>query len=182
MDWGRRRPRLLLDRLASEKSYHQVVPLCAAYGGTLDTPETDPLVEQVLEPMRELLARYRRLAVRLDSAIASLTDSLERPTASNIPATADGPQLARLETPTGDLGTLLDFQERLSELDGVLKVTVAGSAGGRSTFLVELANADDAPAHRVVCSNCGKVMSEGIDPPSHGLCDDCRERFGGRAG
>ena len=141
----------------------------------MESPDTDPLVELVFQPLRDLLGRYRGLAARLETAIAALSGSLgdDSPPA----APRERPEFARVETPTSDLTTLLEFQERLAELDGVMKVTVAGSTPGRSSFIVELAP-EARSANRVVCSNCGKVISEGVDPPSHGLCDDCRSRFG----
>lgn len=133
-------------------------------------PANDPLVDAMLAPMRELLKRYQRLAVKLNETIASVQETL-----GELPAqeTAPRPQVAMVATPTGDLPTLLEFQERLSELDGVLRVTVAGSTPGRSSFIVELASAEPELRNRVVCSNCGKVISEGSDPPSHSLCEDC---------
>ena len=88
-------------------------------------------------------------------------------------------EFARIETPTGDLDALLAFQERLSELDGVTKVTVTGSSSGRSTFLVELAQESDAEVRQQIrCSVCDKVIQEGSLPASHGLCDDCRDDYG----
>lgn len=135
--------------------------------------------------MRDLLSRYRRLAGVVEQAIQTLEtqlsqaergggapaeEAVERPTP---------PGLARVETPTGDLETLLAFQERLADIEGVLRVTVAGSRPGGSTFLVELAGGDgeEPEPQRVVCSRCGKVISEGREPASHGLCDDCRDKF-----
>lgn len=147
----------------------------ASFGGSLNILGTDPLFEPVFKPMRELLGRYHVLAERLDSAIAALSAALGESQHLTAPESS---QLARIETPTADLSTLLEFQERLAELDGVLKVTVAGSTGGRASFLVELASAETAMVNRTVCSNCGRLITEGIDPPSHSLCDDCKSQFG----
>lgn len=122
--------------------------------------------------MRELLARYRRISSAVDGAI----DALERELGPGAAAPQRGPaRIATLLADGDDIDALLDFQERLSEIDGVLKVTVAGTQSGRTTFLVELA---DDSRQLVVCANCGKVLQDGQPPASHGLCDDCRSAFG----
>lgn len=87
--------------------------------------------------------------------------------------------VAHIETPTGDLDVLLAFQERLSELDGVTKVTVTGSTTNRSTFLVELAQESGQDSSQaILCSVCERVIREGRRPASHGLCEDCRASYG----
>ena len=143
-------------------------------GLVLDPLEQDPLIGLVLEPMRNLLERYRVLVERLNVAIESCEAALAEEVAA--PKVPGRPGLAKVETPTGDLGAILDFQERLGELEGVLKVTVTGSARGGTSFLVELAGAPGSQPE-LVCSSCGKVLRGGTHPPSHGLCDDCRDSF-----
>jgi hypothetical protein len=83
-----------------------------------------------------------------------------------------------LEAQSSEVDTLLEFQERLSELPGVLKVTIAGAKSGKSSFIVELA---EERAQLVICTNCGKTLVEGLPPASHGLCEECRAGFGGGA-
>lgn len=127
--------------------------------------------------MRDLLDRYRALSVHVQRAIGALEAALETPDGDGGeggqgPGPAHG-TISRVDVPTSELDALLAFQESLSEIEGVLKVTVAGSSGGRSSFLVELAQ-EEAPArHRVVCARCGKALEDGIEPPSHGLCEEC---------
>jgi len=135
----------------------------------------------------ELAKRYRRLetfagdlAAMLEAKASeagasdeSTPDLLERPDAPE----PGRPQVARIETPSADLPSLLNFQEQLAELQGVTKVTITGSGSRGTVFLVEL----DDGAHsqnRVVCSQCGKTLNDGPEPVSHGLCEDCRALFG----
>ncbi len=134
----------------------------------------DPLLDSVLQPMRELLGRYRRVSAVVDRAIDLLEGELASEAAEQA-TPRSAAQMTSLEAQSSDVDTLLDFQERLSELPGVLKVTVAGAKSGKSTFIVELA--PESPA-LVVCTNCGKTLVEGPPPASHGLCEDCRSAFG----
>ncbi|MGE0600099.1 MAG: hypothetical protein AB7J35_09460 [Dehalococcoidia bacterium] len=128
--------------------------------------------------MAELLARYRRIARVVEHAIESL-ESAEFPIRGADPASPARHDIARIETPTGDLDALLAFQERLSDLEGVTKVTVTGSSAERSTFLVELAQESlEEVQQQIRCSVCDKVIREGSLPASHGLCDDCRADYG----
>ena len=139
----------------------------------------DPLVEAILDPMRELLDRYELASSRLEVVKASLRAQLEQPSppdAMREPEVSDAPRarVANLQTDSSDVSQLLEFQERLSEIPGVMKVTIAGAKEGRSTFLIELAE----EPQRVECTNCGKVLVFGKPPASHGLCDDCRGSYG----
>lgn len=129
--------------------------------------------------MRDLLVRYRALSSLLTVAMSALESGLgEANIETEPPTTKPVSNLTRVETPTGDLAAILSFQERLAELEDVLKVTVAGSTPGRTTFLVELAPAETQTLHnKVVCSSCGRLITEGVEPPSHGLCEDCAESF-----
>lgn len=139
----------------------------------------DPLLEALAAPMRDLLGRYRAASAWMADAMQTLSAHVEpaasappdRPAA---PPPPPRPAVATLETATGDVETLLEFQERLSEIPGVMKVTVAGLKDGRSTFLVELAE----ETQLVVCTSCGKTLVEGRPPASHGLCEDCRSNYG----
>ena len=143
-------------------------------------PTVDPLIESVLQPMRELLSRYVRLSSTVSSAIATLEGALDAPPTGGSRQFAERPaeSIASLELESSDVDALLEFQERLSEIPGVMKVTVAGAREGRSRFLIELAA--ESPT-LVLCANCGKTLSEGPPPASHGLCEDCRANFGGPA-
>lgn len=127
--------------------------------------------------MRDLLDRYRALSVQVQRAIGALEAALETSEDDGQSRDLATGTISRVDVPTSDIDALLAFQESLSEIEGVLKVTVAGSSSGRSSFLVELAQ-EEAPArHRVVCARCGKAVEDGIEPPSHGLCDDCAEEL-----
>jgi hypothetical protein len=126
-----------------------------------------------LSPVEQLLRRYRSASV----TIARLINALEAAYGEQSAEPADRPLVAHIGAQSGEIGALLEFQERLSELDGVSRVTIAGSAGGRTSFLVELS--PEVPSEvQVECSVCGRVIVAGRQPPSHGLCDSCRETFG----
>ena len=131
------------------------------------------MVDSVLQPMRDLLARYERVAATVEGAISALEAQLHARQKNKPMEPPTG--IATLEAQGSAIDTLLEFQERLSELPGVLKVVIAGTKSGRSSFLVELAS--EAP-RLVVCSSCGKVLTQGVPPASHGLCEDCRADFG----
>jgi hypothetical protein len=131
--------------------------------------------------MRDLLQRYTRLSEALSGAIAALEGQVSGTSLSPLLEQAEKPHdtaTASLELATSDVDALLRFQEQLSQIPGVVKITMAGAREGRSRLLIELAR--ETPA-LVVCSNCGKVLVEGEPPASHGLCDDCRTTFGGSA-
>ena len=142
-------------------------------------PSSDPLIEAIQQPLVGLLDRYRRIARVVDHAIELLESAGFPPATTPMASSSEiRREMARIETPTGDLDALLTFQERLSEMEGVTKVTVTGSSAERSTFLVELAQESEMTTPEVRCSVCGKVIQEGSQPASHGLCDDCRADFG----
>ena len=133
----------------------------------------------------ELAERYRaleRMARMIAEALESSTElpPPEQGDESVTPDRGHRPPIATVETPTGDVAALLDFQEQLGNLDGVMKVTVAGTTGEHTTFIVELASetADGPERHRVLCVRCGNVLVEGREPASHGLCESCRVQFG----
>jgi phosphohistidine phosphatase SixA len=125
--------------------------------------------------MRVLLARYRRASETLERLI----DTLERAEEVQEEPPAR-PRIARIETDTGDIEAILAFQERLAAIDGVTKVTIAGSTPDRASFLVELESENDAAQAQIECSVCGKIIQPGTLPASHGLCESCREEFGGQ--
>lgn len=126
--------------------------------------------------MRELLGRYQRVSAVVGRAVDALEAELARGDTET--PSRPRPQLASLEAQSSEVGTLLEFQERLSELPGVLKVTIAGAKSGKSTFIVELA--PESP-RLVVCTSCGKTLVDGPGPASHGLCENCRVAFGTRS-
>ncbi len=151
----------------------------------LNPPTLDPLLANAAEPALELAERYRaleKMAAQLAEALESASESPSKKgrAESRSPDLGDRPPMATVETPTGDVAALLDFQEQLGNLDGVMKVTVAGTTGERTTFIVELDSEsfDESRRHRVICVRCGNVLVEGREPASHGLCEACRVRFG----
>lgn len=122
--------------------------------------------------MRELLERYRRVSSVVSKSIAALESELGGPApASSVTAA----RVAALQVESSEIDELMDFQERLSELPGVLKVVLTGTREGTTGFLVELEQEDQ---QMVVCANCGRTLVEGRPPASHGLCEDCRAKFG----
>lgn len=139
------------------------------------------MVDSVLQPMRELLGRYRQVATAVQGAISALESELEGVVLAEpeLELGARSSVIAALEAQSSDVDTLLEFQERLSELPGVLKVTIAGAKSGKSSFIVELA---DERSQLVICTNCGKTLVEGSPPASHGLCEECRAGFGTNVG
>lgn len=170
-------PRSPLSNFATPQAWLELV--------ALNLPPSDPLLANAAEPALELAERYRaleKMARRLAEALESAT-GLPLPEAGAemvTPHLGHRPPMATVETPTGDVAALLDFQEQLGNLDGVMKVTVAGTTGERTTFIVELGpeTADESQRHRVLCVRCGDVLVEGREPASHGLCESCRMRFG----
>lgn len=136
------------------------------------------MIIAVQEPMETLLLRYRRVLAQVERNVA-LLEGVPPPVTPGATGQEAGSSLVRLETGPADLSALLAFQERLAELTGVLRVTIAGSNESRTTFLVELdpGGNNGARPQRSVCARCGKVLTEGDPPTSHGLCDDCGNQF-----
>jgi hypothetical protein len=138
----------------------------------------EPLETALFEPLGALLQRYRRVAGTLGRLIETLEGV--QPAGQNEFADTR-PAVARIETQSGDIDSLLYFQEQLAGLDGVMRVTIAGSTGERASFIVELeGEADRQP--EVDCTVCGRVIRAGSVPASHGLCETCRSEFGAPPG
>lgn len=149
--------------------------------GHLTNPLIDPMLAAATAPARELAERYRALERFAGEMAAALEDAAAEsgPLPPGPEPVAARPPLARVETPSGEVNALLDFQEQLASLEGVVKVTVAGASRDRTTFLVELEpEAGAGPPHREECARCGRILSHGVEPASHGLCEDCRREFG----
>ena len=149
-----------------------------------------PLVEALLEPLRDLRDQYvraRALVEQIESelegiAARAVPEGGVAPAARVAPAGALRPPLARLQVRFPDRPALLAFEQQLSALEGVASVTVAGSTANECTLLVELlddGNGGPAPrAPTIVCTHCGRVLFEGNAEISHGLCPDCLREFG----
>ena len=153
-----------------------------------------PLLDSLLQPLRDLQQQYtralelvERIEAELDAVVSRVAesemarDASARPRTPG-PPTPKRPPLARLQVHFPNQEALLLFEQRVSALDGVASVTVAGSTPTESTLLVELFGpggpASPATAPTIVCTNCGRVLFEGSAEISHGLCPDCLREFG----
>jgi hypothetical protein len=152
-------------------------------------PGADTLLDSLVQPLRDLQQQYiraRALVEQIESELGVVVGrvaSEPHPPPTAVPE-EERPALARLHVRFPGQGALLLFEQRLSALEGVASVTVAGSTPTDCTLLVELLNGGGrepdvpAPAPSIVCTNCGRVLFEGSSEISHGLCPDCLREFG----
>jgi hypothetical protein len=156
-------------------------------------PGADTLLDSLVQPLRDLQRQYvraRALVAEIESALGVVVGRVARephlpPFTGPAPVPGEErPPMARLQVRVPGQGALLLFEQRLSALEGVASVTVAGSTPTDCTLLVELLNGGGgepdvpAPAPTIVCTNCGRVLFEGSSEISHGLCPDCLREFG----
>jgi hypothetical protein len=156
-------------------------------------PGAGTLLDSLVQPLRDLHQQYvraRALVEQIESELGAVVGRVApgpNPPPFTRPSPLPGeerPPLARLQVRFPGQGALLLFEQRLSALEGVASVTVAGSTPTDCTLLVELF--DDGrsepdlppPAPTIVCTNCGRVLFEGSTEISHGLCPDCLREFG----
>ncbi len=113
-----------------------------------------PLVAAILQPLQELRDEYREALTVLDRLFHGLSElsqeaaaepEAERPAAEPA-AEAAGPPASptkvQVHVRGGDFGTILDFQERVSKLEGVRRVSISAIDHERATLVVELEPAE----------------------------------------
>ena len=159
--------------------------------GTAPPKPADPMMLALALPLAEMGRRYVAVQLAAAEIVAGMEAMAERvqelaaqPPASRRPANEDvATTTVALEVSFSDDGTLLDFQDHLMELEGVLRVSVIGAKGNVASILVELEPAPspetalEAGAPTVVCVRCGRTLSAGTAEISHGLCPDCTRDF-----
>ena len=103
------------------------------------------LADVLREPLRRMLDEYTAARAQADAIIEGLRGLAlieGAPSAPSEPAapSATGAGASRLSVRVGgnDMGALLDFQERLSGLPGVARVSIETAASGASSLMVEL--------------------------------------------
>jgi hypothetical protein len=148
--------------------------------------EADPLLAAVLAPLRDLLHRYDAAVAVMVEVRAGIEGILSMREPAPLPSPPSSlPASLRVEVGAASADAILAFTEGLASLPGVQHVTVAGATGARTNFLVELLH-PEAPTPAIdetggpptiVCVHCLRVLVEGGDTVSHGLCPDCLEPF-----
>jgi len=124
------------DTLAS-----RLTGLEAAAGVSGLATDVSPLADVLREPLRRMLGDYVAARAQADSIIDALRAVAGETPAAPVtpPASSDAvPSRVAVRVGGGDVGALLDFQERLSSLPGVARVSIETSEGGRSSLTVEL--------------------------------------------
>lgn len=141
----------LLDRLGEleDRLDAPQPPLPAATA----TPLGEGLAEAIAAPLLRLRDDYlaavlslQRVATGLDglaggfkaqrTATAPVPESAPAPTAGDAPPPRQ--QKVQVDVKGSGFGELLDFQERLSQLDGVVRVSISAIDNERATLVVEL--------------------------------------------
>jgi len=137
----------LLDRLAElEERVERLSARPSARGRR-------PLVAAILHPLQELRDEYREALTVLDRVFRGLDELSEAVSSTAEPAApeappaeaperAEQPRKVQLQVRGGDFGTILDFQERISELEGVRRGSISAIDHERATLVVELEPAD----------------------------------------
>ena len=155
-----------------------------------------PMERAVIAHIGAFIGDLEATSQRIDSALPALRDLQSAagplrlyaapPGVAEVEDVADRPESVRIEVDETSLDTLLDFQEQLSNIPGIAGVAVTPTERGGLTLHVRLEGGGQ-PEHEdeisdesmpaVLCVTCGKVISEGTRPPSHGLCPDCTVAF-----
>jgi len=144
----------LLDRLADLEERLETTTPTPAATPTAPAPRTiEPapgaLMEQLTAPLVRLrdeyaaaLSRIQAIVGGLDNLAAGAMKGQRGPSAVEHPAVGDEPvgrpRRIQVDVKGPGFGSLLDFQERLSALDGVARVTISAVDQERATFVVEL--------------------------------------------
>lgn len=153
----------LLDRLADIED--QLTPAALPTSSPQATPRTEPspgMAEALAAPLTRLRGEYLAAATQIESIVRGL-EHLASGTlkAQHAPAPASGtgpepsvapehdaeaasPRRRRIQVDVRGhgFGELLDFQERLSSVAGVARVTINAIDGERATLVVELENGE----------------------------------------
>lgn len=158
----------LLDRLADiEDQLTQPVPAptphAPAPAPTATNDEPPPnIAEALAAPLTALRTEYLATATRIQDIVSGLERIAEgtlkgqhRPSQPSAPtpaapeaeesqATVVRPRRIQVDVKGHGFGELLDFQERLSSVDGVARVTINAIDGERATLVVELDSGEEA--------------------------------------
>lgn len=115
--------------------------------GTAALPGTGSLSEALRDPLRRMLDEYLAARAETDAIIDGLRGiaglpapevAAPGPTPPAEPPVSAPVERVGVRVGGGDVGALLDFQERLSALPGVARVSIETSEAGRSSLTVEL--------------------------------------------
>jgi hypothetical protein len=106
-------------------------------------PRPPTLSEQLMAPLLRLRDEYVQALEDLRTVVTALEGIAAGTLKGQHAAAASGesslkPRRVAVETSGSGFGSLLDFQERLSALDGVVRVTISTIDQQRATFIVEL--------------------------------------------
>lgn len=158
----------LLDRLADiEDQLTQPVPAptphAPAPASTATNDEPPPnIAEALAAPLTALRTEYLATATRIQDIVSGLERIAEgtlkgqhRPSQPSAPTpaapeaedsqpTVVRPRRIQVDVKGHGFGELLDFQERLSSVDGVARVTINAIDGERATLVVELDSGEEA--------------------------------------
>lgn len=110
------------------------------------------VTQQILAPLLDLRDSYVEMLTRLQEVVEGL-DSVAAgmmkgqhaapPAGPAVPASpVPRPRTVDVETRGRGFGEMLDFQERLSALPGVSRVSIQAAGTDRATFIVELSPAE----------------------------------------
>ena len=116
-----------------------------------DGASVNAVTQQILAPLLDLRDSYVEMLTRLQEVVEGL-DSVAAgmmkgqhaaPPAGPVPASpVPRPRTVDVETRGRGFGEMLDFQERLSALPGVSRVSIQAAGNDRATFIVELSPAE----------------------------------------
>ncbi|MCC6386149.1 MAG: hypothetical protein IT302_02065 [Dehalococcoidia bacterium] len=103
------------------------------------------LAEALREPLRRMLDEYTIARAQADAIIEGLrglalveSETSAAPEPAAQPVASSGTSRVSVRVGGNDLGALLDFQERLSDLPGVARVSIETAGSGASSLMVEL--------------------------------------------
>ena len=116
-----------------------------------DGASVNAVTQQILAPLLDLRDSYVEMLTRLQEVVEGL-DSVAAgmmkgqhaaPPAPPVPGSpVPRPRTVDVETRGRGFGEMLDFQERLSALPGVSRVSIQAAGNDRATFIVELSPAE----------------------------------------
>jgi len=154
----------LLDRLADIEDHLAPPPPAAASPSTSSGVEPPPnIVEALAAPLTRLRSEYLAAATRIQAIVggleriaagtlkgqhtpprhaAPIPPEAENEPEDDTPPPANRPRRIQVDVKGHGFGELLDFQERLSSVDGVARVTINAIDGERATLVVELENGE----------------------------------------
>ena len=131
-----------LSEAASEPDSGSEMVAAAPQGSTLMQGIVAPLMN-LRDEYVEALTGIQSIVTGLESmAAGSFKGQRQEPSTTPAGPVSPRPRNVQVEAKAEGFGDLLDFQERLSAIEGVARVTIHAIDSGRATFVVEL----DQPA------------------------------------